>query len=100
MTQEYIPKVEDIYKRSGAKGFLRWLVEEGITLHDEIHNRPFYKVAYYLLMDDKQYALEWMEICVEMRSLRLSFSMKIDHIYDPLRDDPRFIQLLKKMNLD
>jgi TolB-like protein len=100
LTQEYISEVEDTYKKSGEKGFLQWLIDNGLTLHDEIYNQPYYKIAYYLMMEEKQKALKCMEQCVQMRSVRLGFSIKVDPIYDPLRQDPHFREILKQMNLD
>jgi serine/threonine-protein kinase len=99
LTIEYIPEVEGIYAKSGINGFLRWLIDKGLILHDEIYNQPYYKIAYYLMMEEKQKAIECMEKCVEMRSVRLGFSIKVDPIYDPIRDDPRFKEILTKMNL-
>jgi len=100
MTKGYTSKIENIFRKLEIKGFLKWLIEEGITLNDEIYNRPFYKVGYCAILGETEHALELLAECVKMRSLRISLSIKIDPIYDQLRNDPRFIRLLEKMNLN
>jgi TolB-like protein len=99
LREEEITEVENTYRRSGINSFLDLIIDEGIKLHDEIYNQPYYNISYSLLRGEKQKALEFMEQCVEMRSVRLGFSIKVDPIYDPLRNDPVFIKLLEKMNL-
>jgi len=53
----------------------------------------------YLGLGDKDRALEWLRKAYEDRSFSLVF-LKVDHMFDPLRSDPRFIALLKKVGLD
>lgn len=42
-------------------------------------------------------ALEWLEKAYEDREPRMAY-LKVDPIFDPLRSDPRFRDLLRRMN--
>ena len=47
-------------------------------------------------LGQKDKAFEWLEKAYEERSI---YSIKADPAYDPLRSDPRFADLLRRMNL-
>jgi hypothetical protein len=53
----------------------------------------------YLALGDKDRALAGLEKAYEVRSQWL-FLLKVDKIFDPLRSEPRFIELLNKVGLD
>ncbi|HXP81842.1 MAG TPA: protein kinase [Verrucomicrobiae bacterium] len=58
------------------------------------------KVGVYVGLGDKEKAFEWVGKAYEDRSIGSSFTMmKLDPVYDPLRSDPRFADLLRRMNL-
>ena len=52
----------------------------------------------YVGLEDKDQAFEWLSRAVEERGLPLLF-LKINPLSDPLRSDPRFTDLLRRMNL-
>jgi TolB-like protein/DNA-binding winged helix-turn-helix (wHTH) protein len=52
----------------------------------------------YLGMNDKRHALDWLEKAHSDHSVSLT-SLKVDPIYDPLRGEPRFQELLRGMRL-
>jgi len=57
-------------------------------------------VGVYVGLAEKEKAFEWLGKAYEDRSIGNSFStIKMDPIYDPLRSDPRFAALLRRMNL-
>jgi adenylate cyclase len=60
---------------------------------------PFCTAIIYIGLGDKQRALEGLEKAYEVRSQWLLF-LKVDRIFNPLRSDPRFIELLKKVGLN
>jgi len=55
------------------------------------------KLCFALGENDKGF--EWLEKAYEEFNLMLGF-IKVDADLDGMRSDPRFIELLKKMNLD
>ena len=58
------------------------------------------RVGVYVGLGDKEKAFEWLAKAYEDRSIGSSFAViKADPIYDPLRSDPRFADLLRRMNL-
>ena len=59
---------------------------------------PFCTAIIYLGLGDHQRALGGLERAYEVRSLWMPL-LKVDKVYDPLRSDPRFIELLKKVGL-
>jgi hypothetical protein len=51
-------------------------------------------------LGNKDKALEWLEKAYEDRSVGSSFAnIRVNPEYDPLRSDPRFQDLLRRMNL-
>jgi hypothetical protein len=54
----------------------------------------------YAGLGKKGEAFEWLEKGYERHSLGLGgVDLKIDPVWDPLRSDPRFTDLLRRMNL-
>ena len=60
---------------------------------------PFCTAIIYLGLGDKERTLDGLEKAYEARSQWLTF-LKVDRVFDPLRSDPRFVELLKKVHLD
>jgi len=54
------------------------------------------RVIIYVGLGEKNKAFEWLEKSYEDRSLG---AIKVNPAYDPLRSDPRFTDLLRRMNL-
>jgi hypothetical protein len=52
----------------------------------------------YLGLGDKERCFSWLEKAYQEKST-IIFSMKIDPIWDPLRSDPRFADLLRRAGL-
>jgi len=50
----------------------------------------------YAGLGEKDQTFQWLERSYEERSIG---SIEVDPIYDPLRSDPRFADLLRRMNL-
>jgi len=58
------------------------------------------RVEVYVGLGEKEKAFEWLGKAYEDRSIGSTFAMiKMDPIFDPLRTDPRFADLLRRMNL-
>jgi serine/threonine protein kinase/tetratricopeptide (TPR) repeat protein len=54
----------------------------------------------YAGLGEKDKAFEWLEKSYEERSLATGFgTIKVDPAFDPMRSDPRFAGLLRRMNL-
>ena len=65
------------------------------------HNRyvsPFCKVMVYIGLGEKDRAFEWLERAYEERIWHLGV-LAADPMFDPLRSDPRFTDLVRRMNL-
>jgi hypothetical protein len=55
-------------------------------------------VETYIRLGDKENALAWLEKAVREPHYRMAF-LGVDPRYDPLRSDPRFQDILRRMNL-
>ena len=54
----------------------------------------------YASLGEKDKAIEWLEIAYEEHSGFLAGHLRADFIFDPLRSDPKFVALLKKIGLE
>lgn len=53
----------------------------------------------YTGMDDKEHALEWLEKAYQERDTIVTH-LKVDPLFDSLRSQARFQQMLRRMHLD
>jgi tetratricopeptide (TPR) repeat protein len=60
--------------------------------------RPLYVAKHYIYAGDYDQAMDWVERAFEVHSPGLPY-LAPDPIWDPLRSDPRFQDLLRWMNL-
>ena len=64
-----------------------------------IYVSPAKTATIYAVLGDKRTALDLLEKAYEDRDTNLVW-IKVDHNYDSLRSEPRFIELLEKVGLD
>jgi DNA-binding winged helix-turn-helix (wHTH) protein/TolB-like protein/Flp pilus assembly protein TadD len=59
---------------------------------------PFDIALVYIGLGERDHALEWLESAYQERSTYLAYA-KTDPMFDPVRSDPRFAALLRRMGL-
>jgi tetratricopeptide (TPR) repeat protein len=93
--KEEATEIENAYKRNGYKSMLAELIrlhKNPVKLHD-----PVAVAEYYVLLGDKDQAFLWLNKAYDARSNL--FFLKVDPVFDPIRSDPRFADLLRRMGL-
>jgi serine/threonine-protein kinase len=97
-TAERIAALKAAYAASGWKGYLQRRVDE-MKGHakQKRYISPFSVALLYAQMGDKDQALAWLEKTYEERNYRLLF-LKIDARLDSLRSEPRFLDLVKRVD--
>lgn len=59
---------------------------------------PWYIANVYVALGDKEAALTWLEKAYEQHSPAMD-GLKVDPYYDPMRSDPRFMDLVRRVGL-
>jgi TolB-like protein/DNA-binding winged helix-turn-helix (wHTH) protein/Tfp pilus assembly protein PilF len=96
---EFAEAVEKAYEESGWRGAWQKKLEYWLKVKSDGGYVPTTEMMWiYLHLDDKENALAWLEQAVQERHHRLP-SLVVDPSLDPLRNDPRFQDILKRMNL-
>lgn len=86
-----------VYGRTGETGRAQQLLHElqEISAQQKIDQAQFLNIA-YSGMGDKQIWLSWLQkVCRDRTNIPTGF--KVDPIYDPVRNDPRFQRLLAQV---
>ncbi len=88
----------NILARSGERSRALQVLEElkGVSKQKYAYSLSFARI--YAGLGDKEQAFAWLEKGYEERSTPLYF-LKVDPIWDPLRSDPRFNDLLRRIGL-
>lgn len=86
------------YGVSGRNDKAQKVLDELKQRSDQGYIPPGYFAWVYLGLGEKDQALDWLEKAYEERASWLVF-LKVDPLFDSLREDPRFITLLKKVGL-
>ena len=96
--------LERAYKESGYEGAVRASSRKSLEqLREKARRGEFVPamdfVRLHVRLGDKQQAFAWLEKAYEERT-RLIFTIKVDPLFDNLRTDPRFVDLLRRLNLN
>src|SRR6266849_7646021 len=95
---ELAASIEEDFKKSGYKGVLRgWL--DGMTEISKHGYVSSYSIAEgYMRMGEKDKAFDWLEKAYEEHDSGL-VSIGVEPMFDPVRRDPRFRDILRRMKL-
>jgi serine/threonine protein kinase/tetratricopeptide (TPR) repeat protein len=86
------------YGRAGKDEEARKILEELQELSNKQYVSPYLIATVYLGLGEYDKAFEWLDKAYEDRCEFLSY-IKTDAVFDPVREDPRFAELLKKIGL-
>ena len=89
--------IESGYRESGHKGAALRAAQAMASIGQGHFREPFGTAIAYAHGDDNDRAFEWLEHSVEERTPALIYLKAIPD-WDSLRDDPRFQDLLRRMN--
>jgi TolB-like protein/DNA-binding winged helix-turn-helix (wHTH) protein/Tfp pilus assembly protein PilF len=86
------------YGLAGRKADANKVLNELLKLNETRYVTPAALVNVYIGLGDKEKAFEWLEKAYQERSNYLGY-LKVFPIVDPLRPDPRFADLLRRIGL-
>ncbi len=92
---EMVAALRAAARRGGLKEF--WKVRLGYLLN-ESHVRPAAVAMAYVRVGDHDQAIAWLERLYAERGAWVT-GLKVQPVWDPLRGDPRFQDLLRRANL-
>jgi Flp pilus assembly protein TadD len=87
-----------LYALSGRRDEARKAFEEVKRLSQRSYMDPGNLMWMHILLGEKDQALAWMEKVYAERSTALT-AIKVNRGFDPLRSDPRFQDILRRMRL-
>ena len=86
------------YAVSGKQKEAQKILNELIERSNQSYVPPIYIAGIYVALEDNDRAFEWLEKAYLYRSELLIY-LNIEPMFDPIRDDPRFDDLVKKVGL-
>ncbi len=93
------PLLAYAYAAAGRRDEALKILDAQKRLAQQRHVSPYNFAIIYTGLGDKDRAFEWLTKCVEQRTL-IIFHLKSRPLFDPLRADPRYAVLLRRMNLE
>jgi eukaryotic-like serine/threonine-protein kinase len=95
---EFAASIEEDFSKSGYKGVLQsWL--DGLTEISKHGYVSAYSIAEgYMRLGQKDRAFEWLEKAYEDHDSGL-VSIAVEPVFDPIRSDPRFKDIVRRMKL-
>jgi serine/threonine protein kinase/tetratricopeptide (TPR) repeat protein len=98
-TTHLAESVDAAFKSKGIQGVFRWIIDHVDEVSRQSNTRPITLAINYARLGEKDEAFKWLEVMVENRLPRLHY-IKVMPYLDSIRSDPRYLDLLKRMNLE
>ena len=95
---ETMTALKNAYAASGWNGFWRKQLELTQEEARERYVSPYFMARIYARLDERDRTLEWLRKAYDRHSDYLVV-LKVEPIFDPLRSDPRFKELLRDIGL-
>ncbi len=91
------PNLGYAYARIGRRREAEMVLDAALHRADKLSNAAI--AIIYTGMDDKEHALDWLEKAYQERDTIMTH-LKVDPVFDNLRSEQRFKELLRRMHLD
>jgi TolB-like protein/Tfp pilus assembly protein PilF/predicted Ser/Thr protein kinase len=88
-----------VYEEAGYTGAMKSLAEMLEEISRATYFSPFMIAEAHVLAEDNDHALSWLEKGFEVRDPQMAYIGVMPHFVDLLKDDPRYQDLLRRMNL-
>ena len=98
-TRQLTESVDEIFKSEGIEGVFRWIIDHVDELSLRTTARPLALAINYARLGEKDEVFKWLEVMVENRQTQLHY-IKVMPYFDSIHSDPRYLNLLKRMNLE
>jgi tetratricopeptide (TPR) repeat protein len=85
------------YMGSGSKAKATAVLNSLLEARQERYVPPSILAYGYVCLGETDRAIDWLEKAYEARDTHLAFARSLP-IYDPIRSDPRFQDILRRMN--
>jgi Flp pilus assembly protein TadD len=96
----FIGDLAIVYAMSGKRGEAQKILDQLMEVAKERYVSPYTMAQIYIALGDRDRAFEWLEKGYRERSFGASvLDLKAAPFWDPVRSDPRFADLLRRMNL-
>jgi tetratricopeptide (TPR) repeat protein len=92
-------EVERIHGESGFVAACEEVLRQEEVLAQKGYVAPIGVAQKYMMVDQPDKAMDWLEKGFESRSQSMPYIATYGHFFEPLFDNPRFIDILEKMNL-
>ncbi|HET9532008.1 MAG TPA: hypothetical protein VFQ92_16730 [Blastocatellia bacterium] len=84
--------------KSGRRAEARAALDDLLKLSTRTHVSPYNIALIYNALEMRDNALRWLEKAYEQRDPKMTF-LKVEPKWNNLRNEPRFIDLMKRMKL-
>ena len=91
-------KMGEAYSSSGYKGALQAWLQYSISSSNHAYLAPASVAGVYTRLGEEEHAFEWLEKAYSAHDGWLVY-LKVDPVFDHLRSDPRYADLLRRMGL-
>ena len=96
---ETISMIGYVWALAGNRAKARAVLDELKSLSGQRYIPPYNIAVVYYGLGERDQASAWLDKACDDRDVRLSF-LKVDPKWDPLRSDPRFVAILKRVGLE
>jgi TolB-like protein/Tfp pilus assembly protein PilF len=94
---EFAAVLDEGYKAGGWKEALKRAIAVRLAQRKKSYASPYLLAELYAQAGDKEQAFYWLDVAYRERDL--VYQLNTDFLLDPLRSDPRFGELVKKVGL-
>jgi len=98
-SEEEVAGLADAYQTSGKEGYWRWMLDYWTERAKQEYVPPTSFALIYAYLGDKDQAMRWLEESYKEHEFIMT-NLNVTPEWDPLRSDPRFQDLLRRMNLE
>jgi len=92
----YLSFLGYVHGKSGRKDEALGVLNRMVSLSKRTYVSPLWMTIIYAGMDEKDQAFKWFERIFEERTTGGTIGLKVSPVYDSLRSDPRFADIMRR----